>query len=1381
RAAIGGGGSETPREQNDASRLQFKHIILTRPSASLIARRAGATQYAEHLESSSEERKRHGISKRLVAGEDGDYDAYQGVLGRAGIDFPVLPGIPKTSFNCKSVFHICDDGRKISFLCPNGTIFRQTDLICDWWFKVNCASSPSQYAESAEVLARSQNRRTSAPARLQALAETEPRNETETELGKSELKVTKLPVASRKSYKESRVRTGPTKLRSRQYASFEYSSQQDGSNESYDFEDFIVPRRRPSYRTRVPVRLVSHPDFDHIYRINYRGPPLTFRVDPASKESQEFAESASFLKTRNTFNGYNYQQPEKRVKLNNGDAETTTQPGFTSTDTTIPTPVARRGTAVYSTPNSIQDEAKYTTQPPIDSRKPNKYTTARRLESSRTTPYYTPTVPTVSSRTQFDARQLSTLSPPTAPSAPTAPASLQQNPIHVPEAETEREHAMEIMKTLKELDLVTSTPTIPTPSEAEKSNVGQRLGLQIPPSSGPETLHSLALYFATAMDNITRNFSTERSAAYTTEGTTTSPDVATDSKGIAGALLRDETLDNYEKLFQPQLPETTTFPATTELPDTTTPDLLSRIASIPLSDNNDLEGQHSKNPVVSAAGTQQIRELAQVFTHALSAYLHDPVMFRKVLSEIRPTEPPPPVETNEVVSSRLGRTEDFAKRDNQISTQGVTYLPTTPSTTTTTEDLEVLDFSDVTISTKRDITNEPLTPATPATPPKEKNPIFEFVKTPASDLVSENLERSASKYYQGQNNDEDNEIPTTTENQLAAEINGELTATTMYPYLSGDSQENEGNFTLDENSYFPVESGEAKRNTSSSKPYGFDVLNQLRVENLVTSTSSPVVANRWGSEVTTDSPYSTVIPVTLSSDLTPPAKQNDTPTVNQQKPSILILPPPRLEDDENLQRAQSQSLVASGNQILGDRKGKAFASSTELPISTTVGYESTTSEPRFDFSHTSEETVSTTFAPLGQLKGHYITKALPDTTTPEVTPEVSTTTDFPDVGKFSPNPWSTLAYTIFLDPLTINDGLMNSEEEESTAENARLVNGLPRTTVPYTGELTTEATSTKFGLRNSFDDLQSPRNETVNVKDAMKRRANEMFGGLNETSVNSLMNVMKKADSNKTVRRLILLLIQTCDEDYTKTVEESRKALLDALIGMDHNDIEDNIQVLSANQLRGRGSRKIRLQTANGHNVIVDSSTSSVPITTYRRIVPAETPSTTSSTTQAPTTTTTTEVPETTTILPETTTVDVRSRLSGRFHVDEAISAETLSTFDDFGRRTTPLQSYTSTTPAPEEATTIFPIYYHSSETTTHPPIAETAPPVSSTTTTTTQRPLPPRVHISNDEATKRVGKSLEQLLGQQPGDTVQHKRSDERALELLKSLYALAAKWGRR
>ncbi|XP_045467349.1 mucin-5AC-like [Harmonia axyridis] len=91
---------------------------------------------------------------------------YQGVQGKPGVDFPILTKIPKTSFSCKDietgyyadletncqVFHICEDGKKTSFLCPNGTIFQQSDLICDWWFKVNCTSSPLLYEESSEQL-----------------------------------------------------------------------------------------------------------------------------------------------------------------------------------------------------------------------------------------------------------------------------------------------------------------------------------------------------------------------------------------------------------------------------------------------------------------------------------------------------------------------------------------------------------------------------------------------------------------------------------------------------------------------------------------------------------------------------------------------------------------------------------------------------------------------------------------------------------------------------------------------------------------------------------------------------------------------------------------------------------------------------------------------------------------------------------------------------------------------------------------------------------------------------------------------------------------------------------------------------------------------------
>lgn len=34
--------------------------------------------------------------------ESPDYEVYQGVVGRPGIDFPVLVGIPQTGFNCRN-------------------------------------------------------------------------------------------------------------------------------------------------------------------------------------------------------------------------------------------------------------------------------------------------------------------------------------------------------------------------------------------------------------------------------------------------------------------------------------------------------------------------------------------------------------------------------------------------------------------------------------------------------------------------------------------------------------------------------------------------------------------------------------------------------------------------------------------------------------------------------------------------------------------------------------------------------------------------------------------------------------------------------------------------------------------------------------------------------------------------------------------------------------------------------------------------------------------------------------------------------------------------------------------------------------------------------
>ncbi len=44
------------------------------------------------------------------------------------------------------MWHYCDfAGHSSSFLCPNGTLFSQLLLTCDWWWKVNCVDSTQLY------------------------------------------------------------------------------------------------------------------------------------------------------------------------------------------------------------------------------------------------------------------------------------------------------------------------------------------------------------------------------------------------------------------------------------------------------------------------------------------------------------------------------------------------------------------------------------------------------------------------------------------------------------------------------------------------------------------------------------------------------------------------------------------------------------------------------------------------------------------------------------------------------------------------------------------------------------------------------------------------------------------------------------------------------------------------------------------------------------------------------------------------------------------------------------------------------------------------------------------------------------------------------------
>ncbi|XP_065569511.1 uncharacterized protein LOC136032952 [Artemia franciscana] len=80
------------------------------------------------------------------------------IPGFPGVDYPTLASVPTTSFECNGrsgyysdinhgcqVFHICDHSYHHSFLCPNGTIFDQISMSCQWWFNVNCDASENYY------------------------------------------------------------------------------------------------------------------------------------------------------------------------------------------------------------------------------------------------------------------------------------------------------------------------------------------------------------------------------------------------------------------------------------------------------------------------------------------------------------------------------------------------------------------------------------------------------------------------------------------------------------------------------------------------------------------------------------------------------------------------------------------------------------------------------------------------------------------------------------------------------------------------------------------------------------------------------------------------------------------------------------------------------------------------------------------------------------------------------------------------------------------------------------------------------------------------------------------------------------------------------------
>ena len=414
--------------------------------------------------------------------------------------------------------------------------------------------------------------------------------------------------------------------------------------------------------------------------------------------------------------------------------------------------------------------------------------------TSKPTPY-TATVPTYT--TSYTSSGTRTLTPKL--KYPT-PSSLSKIKSRV----SEREHALSMLHSLKSLE-----HSVPSLSDVLRGT--ERVSnASAPPAAS--TLHSLALYFSTATENFDSNETTDSSISVESAEDVEKSQLSKKSNGtvhVPTSILTRHTIDSYAELFKLNNDDVETNN------NVTTEDRSDNSNREDDSLEDDLELQQSGGSLddLRKSNSTRLRELAQVFTHALSAYLLDPDSFKRVLTEIRPTEPSKTTE------------------ESGDSWKTTTPYPTTgddeENTSSTKEKDEVLDFSDDGNDVRQKLTTVyPTTFEPPTTTVQES--VYDTLSTlPSTYYVTTPRASSQDAFEYSTNpvtNSEISEPPT--ETTFTLEPNST-------PYASFYSQNNN-----------EVEKGSVESTVTNDPLFEFDIGNQSRVggfqNNSVATVAEPV-------------------------------------------------------------------------------------------------------------------------------------------------------------------------------------------------------------------------------------------------------------------------------------------------------------------------------------------------------------------------------------------------------------------------------------------------------------------------------------------------------------------------------------------------------------